>query len=61
MKTALFAILTASLCFADAPNWQWAGWGGGGYFYSSVFHPAKDGTIYMGGDVCGVYKTVTTA
>lgn len=40
-----------------APAWEWAGWGGGGYFFSAVFHPARDGVIYMGGDVAGVYKS----
>ena len=55
--TLLLAALVSSPCLADAPNWEWAGWGGGGYFYSSVFHPAKDGVIYLGGDVCGVYKS----
>jgi len=49
--------LTASLCFADAPVWEWAGWGGGGFYYAAAFHPSKDGVIYMGGDVCGVYKS----
>jgi photosystem II stability/assembly factor-like uncharacterized protein len=39
------------------PAWQWAGWGGGGFYHSAVFHPSKDGVIYMGGDVCGVYKS----
>jgi photosystem II stability/assembly factor-like uncharacterized protein len=57
MKKAIFAILTASCCLADAPDWKWAGWGGGGFYYSCAFHPAKDGTLYMGGDVCGVYKS----
>lgn len=41
----------------SAPAWEWAGWGGGGFFFSAVFHPAKDGVIYMGGDVAGVYKS----
>lgn len=62
MKTSLFAPLAllaaTALGLADTPNWEWAGWGGGGYFYSSVFHPAQDGVIYMGGDVCGVYKSL---
>jgi len=49
--------LTASFCLADAPVWEWAGWGGGGFYYSTVFHPVKEGVIYLGGDVCGVYKT----
>ena len=55
---AFLLTLAASLaCCAEAPVWEWAGWGGGGFYYSAVFHPAKDGVIYMGGDVCGVYKT----
>ncbi len=59
MKNPAFlpALLVASLTLADAPKWEWAGWGGGGFYYSAVFHPAKDGVIYMGGDVCGVYKS----
>jgi photosystem II stability/assembly factor-like uncharacterized protein len=40
-----------------AATWEWAGWGGGGFYYSAVFHPAKDGVIYLGGDVTGVYKS----
>ena len=51
------AVLTAAHVLAEPPAWQWAGWGGGGFYYSTVFHPSKDGTLYMGGDVCGVYKT----
>jgi len=51
------AICSVLLCQAAPPDWQWAGWGGGGYFFSAVHHPSKDGVIYMGGDVCGVYKT----
>lgn len=43
--------------YAAEANWQQTGWGGGGYFYSSVYHPTKDGVIYLGGDVAGVYKT----
>lgn len=40
-----------------APKWEACGWGGGGYFFASVFHPAKDGVIYMAEDVGGVAKT----
>jgi photosystem II stability/assembly factor-like uncharacterized protein len=39
------------------PSWQWAGWGGGGFYYSAVFHPTRDGVIYMGGDVTGAYRS----
>jgi len=56
-SSLLLALFSASLVQAAAPHWEWAGWGGGGYFYSSVFHPTKDGVLYMGGDVCGVYKS----
>lgn len=39
------------------PHWEWCGWGGGGAFYSTVFHPRRDGVIYVGQDVNGVCKT----
>ena len=40
------------------PNhWEWCGWGGGGLYWSAAFHPTQSGTIYLGGDVAGVYKT----
>lgn len=50
-------LLTGASADTAAPAWQWAGWGGGGFFHSAVFHPSKDGVLYMGGDVCGVYKS----
>jgi photosystem II stability/assembly factor-like uncharacterized protein len=54
----LLASLSATLpARAETPSWEWAGWGGGGYFFSAAFHPSKDGVLYMGGDVCGVYKS----
>ena len=37
--------------------WEPAGWGGGGFYYAAIFHPTRDGVIYMGGDVGGLYKT----
>src|SRR5882724_1763715 len=40
-----------------ADHWTQCGWGGGGFYYSAVFHPTQDGVIYLGGDVGGVYKT----
>lgn len=42
---------------AAAATWQQSGWGGGGFFYAAVHHPTREGVIYMGGDVNGVYKT----
>jgi photosystem II stability/assembly factor-like uncharacterized protein len=44
----------------DAPktsDWQAVGWGGGGYYWACAFDPAVDGTLYLGGDVNGVYKS----
>ncbi len=48
---------TAAAPAASAAAWEWAGWGGGGFYYAAVFHPARDGVIYLGGDVTGVYKS----
>ncbi|WP_157895213.1 exo-alpha-sialidase [Verrucomicrobium sp. GAS474] len=41
----------------EAVHWESSGWGGGGFFWSAVFHPTKKGVLYMGGDVLGIYKT----
>jgi len=38
-------------------QWEPCGWGGGGFYYATVYHPTQNGVIYMGGDVAGVYKT----
>jgi len=54
---AILCRLTGGAATAEMPTWQWAGWGGGGFYWSCVWHPTKDGVIYMGGDVTGVYKT----
>ncbi len=56
-------IATASTSNAQVPNgaavaqWEPSGWGGGGYYWATAFHPQKDGVIYMAGDVLGVYKS----
>jgi len=42
---------------ATPPHWQQCGWGGGGFYWACAFHPSRDGVIYVGGDVGGVYKT----
>jgi photosystem II stability/assembly factor-like uncharacterized protein len=38
-------------------QWRYAGWGGGGFFWCAVSHPTDPKTIYLGGDVAGIYKT----
>jgi photosystem II stability/assembly factor-like uncharacterized protein len=61
---ALFLVL-AGLAPASAqqpvpgatPQWEPCGWGGGGFYYAAVFHPARNGVLYLGGDVAGVYKS----
>ena len=39
-------------------KWTWAGWGGGGYFWSTAIDPANADIMYLGGDVAGMYKSV---
>lgn len=53
----LFFLIAHAAALAEAVHWEPAGWGGGGYYYSAAFHPAKDGVIYLGGDVNGLYKS----
>ncbi len=59
MKSKLLAIFLAgsALAAAGAEEWQACGWGGGGFYFSTVFHPTQSGVIYLGGDVNGVYKS----
>ena len=42
---------------AEQTAWQWAGWGGGGFYWASAWHPTKEDVLYMGGDVAGMYKS----
>ncbi|HEY9250318.1 MAG TPA: hypothetical protein VIO38_14360, partial [Rariglobus sp.] len=61
-KLCLAALITTAAPLvspaADAPaQWEHAGWGGGGWFWATAYHPTKSGTIYMGLDVGGVAKT----
>ncbi len=42
---------------AQPAQWEWSGWGGGGYFWSAAADPADPRTIYLGGDVNGVAKS----
>lgn len=48
--------LLAAMASASA-SWTQCGWGGGGFYWSAAFDPVKNGVIYMGGDVAGVYKS----
>ena len=59
VAAAALSLATASTSRAADPAAQWeaCGWGGGGFYYAAAYHPTKDGVIYMGGDVAGVYKT----
>jgi len=41
----------------SANLWEPGGWGGGGWYWSTAFHPTRDGVIYLGQDVGGVSKT----
>ncbi len=54
---AVILFSTVSTLFAQDFKWTPAGWGGGGFYYSCAFHPSRDGVIYMGGDVNGMYRS----
>ena len=60
LATGLLVSLGALSSASAAEKYQWepAGWGGGGFYYSAAFDPKNDGVIYLGGDVNGVYKSV---
>ncbi len=63
--TTLLAVSALALAATAAPypaeepetRWTWSGWGGGGWFWCTVFDPADPDTLYMGGDVAGVYRS----
>lgn len=59
LRTAapLMAAAISAHFIQAAPEWEPSGWGGGGFYYAAVFHPSRDGVIYLGGDVGGLYKT----
>jgi len=54
---AVILLSSVSTLFAQDFKWTPAGWGGGGFYYSCAFHPSRDGVIYMGGDVNGMYRS----
>lgn len=41
----------------EALHWEWSGWGGGGWFWCTAFDAKDPDTLYMGGDVIGIYKS----
>ena len=55
----LLSLLLATPVFAAPalPHWEWAGWGGGGYFWCAVADPRNPDVFYLGGDVVGLYKS----
>lgn len=38
-------------------HWDPVGWGGGGFYWATVFDPTQNGVVYMSGDVAGIYKS----
>jgi photosystem II stability/assembly factor-like uncharacterized protein len=57
LTSPLLAAPDAQPATSTTASWEWAGWGGGGFYYSAAFHPTRDGVLYLGGDVAGVYKS----
>ena len=65
-KTMIVAAVAAIACAqsfgagskaAQFVHWEWCGWGGGGWFWSSAADPVNPDVFYMGGDVNGIWKT----
>ena len=65
-KTMIVAAVAAIACAqsfgagskaAQSVRWEWCGWGGGGWFWSSAADPVNPDVFYMGGDVNGIWKT----
>ena len=56
----LFVSLTLSAAAqqTDETKWTWTGWGGGGFFWCAAFDPTDANSLYMGGDVLGMYKSI---
>ncbi len=52
------AVMPAPAPASAANAWEAVGWGGGGYFWSCAYHPTDSNVIYLGGDVCGMLKSV---
>jgi len=66
MNFRLACLLLPCAVFAADPvaidqHWEAVGWGGGGFFWATVFHPADPNVLYLGGDVAGIYKTTDQA
>lgn len=60
LACALFALAVSSpsaRAGGESPQWEPAGWGGGGFYFGAAFHPAKDGVLYLGGNTTGMYKS----
>ncbi|HEY9250270.1 MAG TPA: hypothetical protein VIO38_14110, partial [Rariglobus sp.] len=60
LACSLFALAVSSpsaRAGGESPQWEPAGWGGGGFYFGAAFHPAKDGVLYLGGNTTGMYKS----
>ena len=67
-KTMIVAAVAAVACAqpfaagaktASSVHWEWCGWGGGGWFWSSAADPVNPDVFYMGGDVNGAWIVYT--
>ena len=59
MRKIIMAAAVGCAVFAQAQDakWEWAGWGGGGFFWAAAWDPSDENTLYLGGDVVGIYKS----
>lgn len=63
--SALTVLLTLALAStaaaAETPSWKPVGWGGGAYYFAAAWCPADSGTLYLGGDCAGIYRSENQA
>ena len=58
-KIIMAAAFGCAVCaHAQETKWEWAGWGGGGFFWAVAWDPSDENVLYMGGDVIGIYKSI---
>ena len=55
LATAALAGAAPAADDAAQTHWEWAGWGGGGYFWSAAATDDPQ-VFYLGGDVVGAYN-----
>lgn len=46
---------------SDGLGWKAVGWGGGAYYFATVWHPTDGKVLYLGSDCAGLYRSDDSA